>query len=250
MSTGNIIFWIVIIAIVGYIYLRRKKKIPPIISFKVGQPGSRQKDLVINEDAIVEQWSQLILGMGGKGEELLKSIAAKLQALNMPDVILARKEATLGKAEVLSDAKAHEFVVMKHPRYPDYEMWIGAIDRAGQLKASWYLTVRLPGKFTGTLRAINKADRDAMPRPMRAFSLLPKKLGKMMAQRINEKATGKPSYIRVRPEDMTMDDKEELGAYIATAHNVVLAALEELMNGLNLDFSKVDKHTEGFLNLS
>lgn len=247
---GNLIFWVVIIAIVGYIYLRRKKKIPPIISFKAGQPSPRQKDLVIKEDAIVEQWSQLILGMGGKGEGLLKSVAAKLQALNMPDVVFARKEATLGVAEPFSNAKAHEFVTMKHPRYPDYEMWIGAADRAGQLKASWYLTVALPGGITGRLRAINKADRDAMPRPMKAFSLLPKKLGKMAAKKLTEKMTGQPSYIRVRPEDMTMDDKEELGAYITTAHNVVLAALEEMMNGLNLDFAKVDKHTEGFLNLS
>ena len=246
MSTGNIIFWIVIIVIGGYIYLRRKNKIPKLI----GRTGPRQKDLVINEDAIVEQWSQLILGLGGKGEELLKSIARKLQELNMPDVVLGRKEATLGKAEVLSGAKAHEFVVMKHPRYPDYELWIGAIDRAGQLKASWYLTVAIPGRITGTLRAINKADRDAMPRPMRAFSLLPKKIGKMLAQERNERITGKPSYIRVRPEDMTMDDREELSAYITTAHQVVLAALEELMNNLNLDFTKVDKHTEGFINLS
>jgi hypothetical protein len=139
---------------------------------------------------------------------------------------------------------------MKHLRYPDYELWIGAIDRAGQLKVSWYLTVALPGGITGRLRAINKAQRDAMPVPMKAFSLLPKKLGKMMAQKLTEKITGKPAYIRVRPEDMSMDDKEELGAYITTAHNVVLTALEELMNDLNLDFSKVDKHTEGFLNLS
>lgn len=248
MSTGNLVFWIIVIAIIGYIYLRRKKKIPKLISF--GPASPRQKDLVIKEDAIVEQWSQLLLGMGGKGEELLKSIANKFQELKMPDVVFARKEATLGRAEVLSDAKAHEFVTMKHPRYPDYEMWVCAIDRAGQLKVSWYLTVALPGGITGRLRAINKADRDAMPRPMRAFSLLPKKLGKMMAKKINEKISGQPSYIRVRPEDMTMDDKEELGAYITTAHNVVLAALEELMNNLNLDFSKVDKHTEGFLNLS
>ena len=244
----GLIFWPIVIVIVGYIYLRRKNKIPPIIKFGPAQP--RQKDSVINEDAIVEQWSQLILGLGGKGEELLKSIARKLQELNMPDVVLARKEATLGKADPLSGAKAHEFVTVKHPRYPDYELWVGAIDRAGQLKASWYLTVALPGRITGALRAHNKASRDAMPAPMRALALLPRKLGAMAAQKSNERATGKPSYIRVRPEDMTMDDKEELGAYITTTHQVVLEALEELMNGLNLDFTKVDTHTKGFLNLS
>lgn len=204
----------------------------------------------IEEDKIVEEWSQLVLGIGGKGEELLKSIARKIQEMNLPDITLLRKEALLGKADPLSGNKAREFVTMKHPRYPDYELWIGAIDRAGQLKVSWYLTVALPGGITGRLRAINKADRDAMPRPMRAFSLLPKKLGRMAAQKLTEKITGKPAYIRVRPEDMSMDDKEELGTYITLVHQAVLASLEEMMNNLNLDFSKVDKHSQGFLNLS
>lgn len=237
---GNLTFWIVVIVIGGYIYLRRKNKIPPIIKF-TGEWGSLGKGIsVIDENNIVEEWSQLVLGIGGRGEELLKSIASKLQELKMPDVVFARKEVSLGRSKSGLGEKLHEFVSMRHRRYPDYELLIGAIDRAGQLKVSWYLAVALPGRITGTLRAMNKSSRDSIPR----------RLGKMAAQRINERMTGKPAPIRVRPEDMTMDDKEELGAYITTAHNVVLAALEELMNNLNLDFSKVDKHTEGFLNLS
>ena len=205
----------------------------------------------IEEDKIIEEWSQLVLGIGGRGEELLKSIARKIQEMNLPDVTLLRKEATLGKADSLSGNKAREFVTIKHLRYPDYELWIGAIDRAGQLKVSWYLTVALPGGITGRLRAINKAQRDALPAPLKSFSLLPKMLGKMAAQKLTEKITGKPAPIRVRPEDMSMDDKEELGTYITLVHQqAVLAGLEEMMNNLNLDFSKVDKHSQGFLNLS
>jgi len=205
----------------------------------------------IEEDKIIEEWSQLVLGIGGRGEELLKSIARKIQEMNLPDVTLLRKEATLGKADSLSGNKARDFVTMKHLRYPDYELWIGAIDRAGQLKVSWYLTVALPGGITGRLRAINKAQRDALPAPLKSFSLLPKMLGKMAAQKLTEKITGKPAPIRVRPEDMSMDDKEELGTYMTLVHQqAVLASLEEMMNNLNLDFSKVDKHSQGFLNLS
>ena len=205
----------------------------------------------IEEDKIIEEWSQLVLGIGGRGEELLKSIARKIQEMNLPDVTLLRKEATLGKADSLSGNKAREFVTIKHLRYPDYELWIGAIDRAGQLKVSWYLTVALPGGITGRLRAINKAQRDALPAPLKSFSLLPKMLGKMAAQKLTEKITGKPAPIRVRPEDMSMDDKEELGTYMTLVHQqAVLASLEEMMNNLNLDFSKVDKHSQGFLNLS
>lgn len=204
----------------------------------------------IEEDKIVEQWSQLVLGVSGRGEEFLKSIARKIQEMNLPGITLLRKEATLGKADPLNGGKAREFVTMKHERYPDYELWIGAIDRAGQLKLSWYLTLDLPGGFTERLRNINNAQRAAMPAPMRALSLLPKKLGKMAAQKLTEQITGKPAPIRVRPADMTLDDREELGTYITIVHQAVLAVLEETMNSLNLDFSKVDTHSKGFLNLS
>ena len=62
--------------------------------------------------------------------------------------------------------------------------------------------------------------------------------------------SGKPTPIRVRPDEMTMDDKEEFGVFMSLIHQATTTSLEEMMNGLNLDFSKVDTHTEGFLNLS
>lgn len=238
---GNLTFWIVVIVIGGYIYLRRKNKIPPIIKF-TGEWGSLGKGIsVIDENNIVEEWSQLVLGIGGRGEELLKSIARKIEEMKLPDITLLRKEVLLGKSKSGLGDKRYEFVSMRHRRYPDYELLIGAIDRAGQLKVSWYLAVALPGRIMGKLRAMNKSSRDSIPR----------RLGKMMAQRINERMTGKSAPIRVRPEDMTIDDKEELGTYITLVHQqAVLASLEEMMNNLNLDFSKVDKHSQGFLNLS
>ena len=248
MSTSDIIFWIVVVLIGVYIYLRKKKKIPPIISFRATPGGGGVS--VIDEDNIVEEWSQLVLGIGGKGEELLKSIARKIQEMNMPDITLVRKEASLGKSKAVLGNKRYEFISVRHHRYPDYELFIGAIDRAGQLKASWFLTVRLPGRYTAKMRAINNAGRDAMPRPMKALAMLPHTLAGITAKHINEKATGKPAQVRVPPDEMTLDDKEEMGAYITLVHQAVLAGLEEIMNGLNLDFSKVDRHTQGFLNIS
>ena len=104
---GTIIFWIVVIAFVGYIYLRRKKKIPPLFSLNAKAGGLGKGTSVINEGNIVEEWSQIILGMGGKGEELLKSIAAKLQVpwaqisieavvASDPDIIIL--DASMGSA--------------------------------------------------------------------------------------------------------------------------------------------------------
>ncbi len=89
---GTIIFWIIVV-IAGYAVLRKFKLIPKLIGIRYGiGTGSS----VINENNIVEQWSQLLVGMSGKREELLKVIARKLQELNMPSVTFLRKEATFG----------------------------------------------------------------------------------------------------------------------------------------------------------
>ena len=246
---GTIIFWVVI-AIGVYIYLRRKNKIPKLIKVGWADPSKRRHN--IDENSIVQEWSQLLLGMGGKGEELLKSIAQKIQEMKLSGVTLSRKEATLGRSNATLGDRRHEFVSAMLDRYPDYEFWVGAIDRTGQLKVSWYLTVELPGRITGTLKAMNKASRETLPLPraLNTLRLLPRTHGKMMAQKINEKLAGKPVPIRVAPDEMTLDDKEEFGSFMTVMHQAVLDSVEEMMNSLNLDFSKVDKHTEGFINLS
>jgi len=194
----------------------------------------------INDDNIVQEWSQLVLQMGNKGEELLKKVAQKIQELNMPLVTLARKEATLGNSD-----NRYEFVAVKHEKYPDYEVWIGAIDRMGQLKVSWFLTAALPNIITAKMRALNRGGRTEPKR--KRFE---QRLGKMLAQKLNEKISGKPTPVRVRPDELTMDDKEEYGVFVSLIHQTVTGSLEEMMNSLNLDFSKVDTHSEGFLNLS
>ena len=199
---------------------------------------SFNKTPVIEEDKIVQEWSQLVLQMGNKGAELLKRVEQKIQELNLPNTTLMRKEATLGH-----NNNRNEFVSVKHDKYPDYEVWIGAIDRMGQLKVSWFLTVSLPNVVTARMRALNKDSHGDKPQR------LSRQLGKMLGAKMTEKLSGKPTPVRVRPDDMTMDDKEEFGVFMSLIHQATTASLEEVMNDLNLDFSKVNTHSEGFLNL-
>lgn len=196
---------------------------------------------VISDENITQEWSQLVLNMGNKGEELLKRIAQKLQEQNLPLVTLMREEATLG-----SSNNRYNFVSVKHEKYPDYKVWIGAIDRMGQLKVSWFLVVALPNIVTAKMRAINRDSRGGKPKELR----LEQRLGRMLGAKLTEKMTGKPTPVRVRPDELTMDDKEEYGVFMSLVHQAVTGSLEETMNELNLDFSKVDTHTEGFVNLS
>src|SRR3989344_3100754 len=114
---------------------------------------SFNKTPVIEEDKIVQEWSQLVLQMGNKGAELLKRVEQKIQELNLPNTTLMRKEATLGP-----NNNRNEFGSVKH-------------------------------------------------------------------------------------------DKEEFGVFMSLIHQATTASLEEVMNDLNLDFSKVNTHSEGFLNL-
>ncbi|MEK7610235.1 MAG: hypothetical protein AAB468_00565 [Patescibacteria group bacterium] len=195
----------------------------------------------IRDENIAQEWSQLVLQMGNRGEELLKRIAHKIQELNLPLVTLMREEATLG-----SSNNRYNFVSVMHEKYPDYKVWIGAIDRMGQLKVSWFLVVKLPNVITAKMRDLNRASRGGKERVLRPGQ----RLGRMLGAKLSEKITGKPTPVRVRPDELTMDDKEEYGVFMSLIHQATTSSLGEMMNELNLDFTKVDTHTEGFVNLS
>jgi len=166
---------------------------------------SFNKAPTINDDNIVQEWSQLVLQMGNKGEELLKKIAQKIQELNLPLVALMREEATLGNSD-----NRYNFVSVKHEKYPDYKVWVGAIDRMGQLKVSWFLVVTLPNIITAKMRALNRGNRTE-PKKLR----MEQRLGRMLGAKLTEKMTGKPTPVRVRPHELTMDDKEEYGVFVS-----------------------------------
>ena len=99
----------------------------------------------------------------------------------MPLVTLMRKEATLGNSN-----NRNEFVSVKHEKYPDYEVWIGAIDRMGQLKVSWFLTVALPNIITAKMTSNNIAAEEQNRTKLR----LSQQFGKMLAQKIKRKNVG------------------------------------------------------------
>ena len=115
----------------------------------------------------------------------------------------------------------------------------------GQLKVSWFLTVTLPNVVTAKMRALNRGN-STEPKKLR----MEQRFGRMLGAKLTEKISGKPTPVRVRPDEMTMDDKEEYGVFMSLVHQAVTGSLEEMMSSLNLDFSKVDTHSEGFLNLS
>jgi hypothetical protein len=43
---------------------------------------------------------------------------------------------------------------------------------------------------------------------------------------------------------------EELSAFVSIVHESLKEAVKQVMNEMKLDFTKVDTHTHGFLNIS
>jgi hypothetical protein len=49
---------------------------------------------------------------------------------------------------------------------------------------------------------------------------------------------------------MNVFDIEELTAFTTTIHHAVTGAVEAVMKGMDMDFSKIDTKARGFLNIS
>jgi len=246
---GNLIFWVVIVGIILYIYLRKKGKIPPIIKFSPVTDYGR-KTPVIKEDRIIQEWSAYIDGGHGRSEKVLQEIERNIKEAKIPDISLNRKQAYFGEKVHFEDRNKHDVLSVVIPQYRDFEMLVSAINRANQLKVSWFI-LDIQGNLVKKIAALNTMDAGM---PMSGFthapSRLSKKLGQKLARKINERLTGSPGVTKVRAHEMTLDDKENFGAYISSVHQAVLVTVQQVMTELDQDFTKVDTKSQGFLNIS
>lgn len=249
-NMGNLIFWVVIIGIIIYIYLRKKGKIPPIIKFSAVTDYGK-KTPVIEEDRIVQEWSAYIDGGHGRGERVLQEIERGIKEAKIPDISLNRKQAYFGRKESFEDRNKRDVLSVVIPQYRDFEILISAIDRAGQLKVSWFI-LDIQGNLVKRIAALNAATDASLPfsKFTRSQSRSSKKAGRWLARKINERLTGSPGVTKVRAHEMTLDDKENFGAYVSGVHHAVLTTVQQVMTELDQDFSKVDTKSQGFLNIS
>ena len=112
-------------------------------------------------------------------------------------------------------------------------MFVSIEDYGKQLNVSWYLMLK--ENFLTKLLLV--AERNAFAGAILAPLLII--LGIFYSTR---------KY--TIPEQMNLFDLEELTAYTTTAHHAVLDAVEGMMKQMNMDFSKVDAKSRGFLNIS
>lgn len=208
----------------------------------------------LHEDKIIDRWSTLISGGHGRGEEIFKSTVSKLETAEFPGVKISKKEVSpqKGGLGLFGSKKNRIFLSISHERFPEYEMLIGAQDYGKQVSIYWYLTGEPSGlaKVASMMSSANNGIgalvggggiiTASVMLANYCYTAPLKFLGRMKNAATNS----------VSAEDMDIFDIEELSAFVTVSHHSLLDAVEELMTGIDQDFSKVEKKSRGFLNIS
>ena len=212
-STTNwwsVLILIVIAGIVAYLIYRRKKQ--------------------IKRDKIGDQWSTLIEGANGEGEQIIKGVIRAIERVEAPDIFIKRQEISPGRGFI---TKSRELLVAEHRVLHNYDMYIGARDYGKQLFVSWYLIME-PTSFWRLFKR----------NPISAIFNIPFLFFMGMISR--SQGNSKGEFFSA----LNVFDTEELTAYVTTVHHAVLETTKELMEQRKLDFTKVDTKSRGFLNIS
>lgn len=178
--------------------------------------------MILKDQNILERWFATLIGMEGKGEEILRDFVSRLENAGIPGLKAERDQIvpTLGTGLKgifggNKDAgKPREFIRITNNHLQGFSIYAGTRDYGKQLLASWYLL----------------SDKTAVSHSSK------------MAARMTLGA--------IDQTDFDLFQLEEMSAFVQLVHTAFTGAVEDVMKNLNLDFTKIDTHTKGFLNLS
>lgn len=199
----------------------------------------------LKDEKVVEKWSTLIEGASGKQGALYTFIADKLESLNVPNITLSRQFIKPERGGI--EKEKREFLVIENTKIGNYDIYISARDYGKQLSVAWYMVLE-----KDTLHRSLKQNpiRTIIAAPFIIISNVFSLVGRVASLSGSHAFGGKNGAIASFGRGFNLFDQEEIGAYTGTVHGAVTDGVEEIMNGLNLDFTKVDTKTRGFLNLS
>ena len=186
------------------------------------------------KEEIIDRWSSLIGGANGRGKELFKKVEENLKAKQAPKVEIFQKEVSTSLMSKVR-GEARSFLVVQNTYLKHYLMYIGASDYGNQLFVSWYLTM----EPTGLQKLLGKLPWWVW------FGLFPVLIPFMIYNQFKKKTARSAS-----PDEMDVFDLEELTAYVTTVHHALMDATKEVSDLVDFDFTKVDRKSRGFLNIS
>ena len=165
---------------------------------------------------ITERWFAAIGGANGESEKVLRAFMSRVEAAGIPGIVAEKKNISTG----LGSAVKSLF------RGGGGSQTRELIEIKNESMAGWiiYAGARDYGKQL-LVSWYLVVDEKELPRLARAIG------GASMME-------------------LDLFQTEELSAFVTLVHEALKSAVNDSMKELNLDFTKVDTHTHGFLNIS
>lgn len=198
----------------------------------------------LTQDKVVDQWSALIDGAKGQGGKIIGNVERAVRDENLPNVVVSTREV---KTE---DGEVRQFLSITNTRLKGYDMLVAAYDYGSRLDVVWYLMFDSPWA-----QLKRKQARAAPKKPKRYLNQWTQMVGESQAESAKSNEEGGYAAASTHqgyrdPEVMTMSEKQELNNFVGITHDVLKREVKAMMDGLNLDFSKVDTKTRGLINIS
>lgn len=178
----------------------------------------------ISADKVQDEWSAMIEGAKGHGDELLERVAHRVEQEDIPHAKLLRRSLSIEGSE------PHPFLVVANEKFKGFEALVGAYDYGSRLNVVWYFIYDSPEHIES---------REAAAK------------GRVASDNWNEKARIHARSGGYTPiEQLSILDKKELKNFATIVHESLKLEVKGTMDGLHLDYSKLDTSTKGFISLS
>jgi hypothetical protein len=164
------------------------------------------KTMVLDNERVIESYNYMVEQGGGREDWVLRETERLIIDSNMPGIITEQKDVS---PHFLGDKR--KFLIVRHAKYKEFRMFIGARSFGEHLDASWFLAVD-PSFFK---RIVSKH------------------------------TTGNPTALSQRLDFFAQQD---IKAFKAVSDHCFKRALELLLEELKLDPSGLNADTKGFLN--
>ena len=178
--------------------------------------GALNPDSILRAEHVEDSWSMLISKAQGKSEYVFQTVDTNVKENNISFITMERKAIAAGSVSGYL-GNTRDFLVVtdnQNMRLSPYKIFINARDYGDNLDVSWYLTFK-PGIWQAIL------------------SLIP--------------------FINVIQKTLAecdLFDQQDLRAYATVVHHSVIKSVEQLMQSLNQDPSKIERKSRGFLGIS
>lgn len=172
------------------------------------------KTIYLKDEKILDSWSTMIEQGQDKKGEIYKRVPEFIQEANAPGVKYETVKVKPGSLRGIF-VKDREYLRVTNESLKDYKIYVGAREYGNNLDVSWYLTCE-PGVFKSTLSGL-------------------------LTKGASDKAV---SFM------LDIFQQQDLNAYATVVHHCILKSVEDIMNGLNQDPSKIERKSKGFLGIS